>query len=182
MKLRGRTFYLAATLLVLVACSSEAPPSTEPPDTAPAADADAKVDLLSGTWILNVAKSTYSPADLAPKSNKVVFEAAPDGIHVVTDGVNAQGKATHSDYTAKFDGPEVATNGTVDGKPNPDASMASWKQIDEHTFEVTTKGTGQTINTNKIVIAADGKSRTSTVTGKGPKGQALNHMVVMDKQ
>jgi hypothetical protein len=182
MKLLGRMFSLAGPLLVLVACSSEAPPAVAPSDATPAADAAASADALSGTWILNVSKSTYSPPDLGLKSNKVVLEVVGDSVHVITDGVDSQERPTHAEYTAKLDGSDVATNGTVAGKPNTDVNTASWRKIDDHTYEVTNKGTGQVLTTNRIVIAADGKSRTSTVTGKGPKGQTINNTLVMEKQ
>jgi hypothetical protein len=189
MRSRGRTFLLVATLFTLVACSSETKPPTETPKDAaptPAADAPAPApsgaSLLYGTWVLNLSKSTYSPSDLKPQSNKVVFEEVPDGVHVVSDGVNVQGKATHVDYTATFDGPDIPTKGTVDGKPNQDVDSAAWKKIDDHTFEVTNKRKGKTVQTNRIVIAPDGKSRTSTVTGTTPKGEPINNTFVMDKQ
>jgi len=184
MKLLTTLFAVASTLLLFVACSSEKPPAETPPAPAPAADAPAPAtpDPLFGTWILNLSKSTYSPADLAPKSGKTVFEPVPGGVKVVTDGANAQGLATHSEYTATFDGPDIPTKGTVNGKPNPEADSAAWKKIDDHTYEITLKQKGETRTVNRIVIAADGKSRTSTVTGKGPKGQAINNTFVMDKQ
>ena len=189
MRHRGLTLAVASLFLVLVACSSEAPPAEAPKDAAPAvpeaappAADKASVDLLSGTWVLNLSKSKYNPAELAPKSNKVVLTAIPGGVQVVTDGVDAQGRATHGEYTATFEGPDIPTNGTVDGKPNPDVDTASWKKIDDHTYEVTNKRKGEIVNTNRFVIAADGKSRTGTVTGKTAKGQALNHTVVFDKQ
>jgi hypothetical protein len=191
MKSRSRTFVLLATLFTLVACSSETttPTAETPKDAAPAPAADVPAapapsseSLLYGTWVLNLSKSTYSPADLKPMSNKVVFEKVPSGVHVITDGVNAQGKATHSDYTATFDGPDIPTNGTVDGKPNPDVDSAAWKKIDDHTYEITNKRKGKIVQTNRIVIAADGKSRTSTVTGTTPKGDPINNTIVMDKQ
>ena len=174
--------FLPATILVaflaLLGCGPEA---SEKPAEPPATPDAVSTDVLSGTWELNLSKSTYSPADLAPKSNKVVYEVMGDSIHVVADGVNAQGKATHADYTAKFDGTAVGTNATTDGKPNPEPSTASWKKIDDHTYEVSNMSQGQAFNTNRIVVAPDGKSRTSTITGKGAQGQTLNHTVVMDK-
>ena len=190
MRHRGFTLAVASLFLVLVACSSEAPPAeapkdaAPPPEAAPAPDADkaASVDLLSGTWVLNLSKSKYNPAELAPKSNKVVLTAIPGGVQVVNDGVDAQGRATHGEYTATFEGPDIPTNGTVDGKPNPDVDTAAWKKIDDHTFEVTTKRKGEIVTTNRFVIAADGKSRTSTITGKTAKGEPINHTVVLDRQ
>jgi hypothetical protein len=187
MRHRGLTLAVASLFLVLVACSSETPPAEAPTDAAPAPEAApaadrAAVDLLSGTWVLNLSKSKYNPAELAPKSNKVVLTAILGGVQVVTDGVDAQGRATHGEYTATFDGPDIPTNGSVDGKPNPDVDTAAWKKIDDHTYEVIGKRKGEIVNTNRFVIAADGKSRTSTITGKTAKGQAVNHTVVLDKQ
>ena len=173
-------FSLVATLFLLVACGSEAPPA-DVSIAPPAADATASTDPLSGTWVRNPEKATYSSPDLKPKSDKVVLEVVGDSVHVIADGVNSSGLATHAEYTAKFDGTPVATNGTVDGKPNPDIDTASWKKIDDYTYEVHNTGKGQATVTNRIVVAADGKSRTSTVTGKTGKGLAINNTFVMDK-
>lgn len=182
MKLRVLMFCLVAPLLLLVACSSEAPPAEEAKDAAPAADTAPSTDVISGTWAINLTKSSYSPADLAPKSGTSVLQASPDGIHVTTDGVDSKGRKTHTDYMAKFDGVDVPTNGTVDGKPNPDVDSVSWKKIDDHNFETVNKLKGQTVTTTKIVVAADGKTRTNTATGKNAQGQAINNTVVFDKQ
>jgi hypothetical protein len=174
MKLRGMTYGLAAALLFLVACGgAETPPAEEP---APSGD------LLAGTWVINVSKSTYSPAELAPMSGMTVFAPGPDGTTVTTDGVNAKGQKTHAEYVTKFDGADVPTNGTVDGKPNPDADTSAWTKIDDHNYEITSKLKGQVMTTTKIVIAADGKSRTLTTTGKNAAGQAINNVVLSEKQ
>ena len=137
---------------------------------------------LNGTWKLNLAKSKYSPANLAPKSSatKIVVSAA--GIHLTNDSVDSQGRATHTDYTATFDGKDHPWKGTIDGKPNTDQDAIAWKKIDDRTFEVTNKLKGQVVSTQRIVVAQDGKSRTNTVTGKNAQGQMLNHTVVYDKQ
>jgi len=182
MKLLGTTFILATTLFLLSACGSEAPPADAPKDAAPAATAPASADALSGTWVLNHSKSTFRSPNQTPKSSKTVFEVAGDSVRVISDGVNVSGLATHAEYTAKFDGTKVATNGTVDGKPNPDIDTASWKKMDDHTFEITLTGKGQAIVVNTIVVAADGKSYTSTTTGKTGKGEPINNMFVMEKQ
>src|SRR5437868_1444573 len=49
-----------------------------------------------GTWKLNLAKSTYSPGP-PPKSNNVKWERWEDGFKITTDGIDAQGKATHTE-------------------------------------------------------------------------------------
>src|SRR5262249_26847552 len=95
------------------------------------------------------------------------------GIKVQTDGVNAAGKPTHSEYTAKFDGKDYPWKGTVDGKPDTSQDAVSWKQIDEWTFDVTNKLKGTVISTEHIVINKDGKSGTGTVTGTGGVKQTV---------
>jgi len=139
-------------------------------------------DMIVGTWKINVAKSKYSPANLAPKSGTSKIEAAEGGIKVTTDGVDSQGRKTHTEYTAKFDGKDVPSNATVDGRPNREQDTAVWKKIDDYTYEVATKLKGQTLTTTRIVVARDGKTRTNTATGKTPQGQAVNNTILYEKQ
>lgn len=138
--------------------------------------------LLNGTWKLNLAKSKYSPAELAPKSGTSVFQITGDTVKAVIDGVDAQGRKTHQEYTAKLDGKDYPWKGTIDGRPNPDQDAVAWKKIDDHTFEFTNKFKGQALTTQRTVIAADGKSRTNTVTGKNAQGRTINNTVVYEKQ
>lgn len=137
---------------------------------------------LNGTWRLNVSKSKYSPSDLAPKSGTTRFEVTSNGIKAVIDGVDAQGRTTHQEYTATFDGKDHPWKGTIDGKPNPNQDAVSWKKIDDYTYETSNRLKGQTLTTNRIVIAKDGKTRTNTVTGKSAKGQTINNTVLYEKQ
>jgi hypothetical protein len=41
---------------------------------------------------------------------------------------------------------------------------------------------GKVMTTNHIVVAADGKSRTVTISGTNAQGQKIHHVVVYDKQ
>ena len=86
-------------------------------------------DMLSGNWKLNLTKSKYSPANLAPKSGMTKFEITQDGVKTVTDGVDSQGRKTHSEYMAKFDGKDVPWKGTIDGGPSPDQDTVAWKKL-----------------------------------------------------
>jgi hypothetical protein len=181
----NRTISLCPALILLLfsaACSSTEP-EPKKADEAAAPAAPASVDMISGTWVLNVAKSKYSPADLAAKSGTVKYELQPDGsIKGTTDGVDSKGRKTHSEYTAKLDGTPVPSNNTVDGKPSPDVDSVAWNKIDDRNYELTQSLKGQTVYTFKIAIAEDGKSRTSTQTGKNAQGQAVNNEVFYDKQ
>jgi len=139
-------------------------------------------DMLVGTWKLNVAKSKYSPGP-APQSNTVKFEGTDGGIKLTADGVDSQGRKTHNEYTAKYDGKDNPTKPMLDGKPNPNAAdSVAYKKIDDYTYEATAKLKGKTLNVAKHVISKDGKTRTVTTTGTNAQGQTLNDVTVFEKQ
>jgi hypothetical protein len=123
-----------------------------------------------GTWKLNEAKSKFIPG--APKNNTVVYEAAGDQIKVTVDGVDANGKPTHSEWTGKFDGKDYPLTG------DPDADTRSYKKIDARTMELTNKKDGKVVANAKIVVSADGKTRTVTLTAAGKK---VHSTAVYDK-
>jgi hypothetical protein len=139
-------------------------------------------DNFSGTWKLNVAKSKYSPGP-APQSGMTKIEATADGLKIVADGVNAEGKKTHTEYAAKFDGKDYPDKVLVDGKPDPTgADTISIKKIDDFTFEATTKLKGKVLLVTRNVISKDGKTRTQTATGTNAQGKPVNNTVVYEKQ
>jgi len=137
---------------------------------------------LVGTWKLNLAKSKYSPANLAPKSGTTKIEAVAGGIKLTADGVDAQGQATHLEYTAMFDGKDYPIQATIGGRPNPNQDAVTWRKIDDYTYENTAKLKGQALTTTRVAIARDGKTRTNTVTGKNAQGQTVNNTAVYEKQ
>src|SRR5207249_926395 len=59
-------------------------------------------DPTVGTWKLNEAKSNL--AARTPKNSTVVYEATGDKVKVTVDGVDPEGKPTHSEWTGMFDG------------------------------------------------------------------------------
>jgi len=140
-------------------------------------------DPLVGTWKTNIEKSKYSPGPPPKGPNTQKIEAVENGLRIVADGVNAKGEKTHNEYTLKYDGKDYPQNPTVDGKSSADApDTISGRAIDEHTREITMKRKGVVILTVKDVLSKDGKTRTGTVTGKNAEGQAVNNVVVWEKQ
>ena len=131
-------------------------------------------DLNMGTWKLNEAKSKFSPG--ATKNHTVVYEASGDSVKITVDGVDGEGKPTHNEWTGKFDGKDYP----VTGDPNSDAR--SYKKVDDHTMELTVKKGGKTALTGRIVVAADGKSRTVTTSGTDAKGNKFSNTAAFDKQ
>jgi len=127
-----------------------------------------------GTWKLNEAKSKI-PA-MAPKNNTVVYEAAGDDIKVTVDGINSEGKPTHNEWTGRFDGKDYPLTGDAS------ADTRSYKTVNDHTTDLTNKKDGKVTLTGRIVISADGKSRTVTVSGTDPKGKKVKYSAAYDKQ
>jgi hypothetical protein len=127
-----------------------------------------------GTWKLNEAKSKL-PA-MAPKNNTVTYSAAGDSIKVTVDGVDAAGKPAHNEWTGKFDGKDYPLTGDAS------ADTRAYTQVDDHTTELTNKKDGKVTLKGRIVISADGKSRTVTVTGTDSMGMKVEYVAAYDKQ
>ena len=126
-----------------------------------------------GTWKLNEAKSKI-PAGVS-KNVTVKYEAAGDSIKATVDGVDGQGKPTHNEWTGKFDGKDYPVTG------DPTSDTRSIKQIDDHHLELTVKKGGKVTITGKVVVAADGKSRTLTSSGLDSMGMKIETMSFYDK-
>jgi hypothetical protein len=132
-------------------------------------------DPAAGTWELNVAKSTFSPGP-APKSLTRTFEVNGADVKYSAKGVDAAGKPTLMEYTAKYDGKDYPVAGS------PDFDTISLKQVDPATSVATLKKGGKLVQTTTRVVSKDGKTLTLTVKGKNAKGQAVNNVMVFDKQ
>jgi hypothetical protein len=131
-------------------------------------------DANLGTWKLNEAKSKF-PAEAA-KNTMVAYEVVADSVKVTVDGTDAEGKATHNEWTGKFDGKDYPLAG------DPTADTRMYKKINDRTTELTNKKDGKATMSGRIVISADGKSRTLTVSGTDAKGNKFKYTAVYDKQ
>jgi hypothetical protein len=137
--------------------------------------ATAAADQLSGTWKMNPEKSKYSPGP-APKDLTVVVESDDNNYKLDATGTDADGKPTHAQYSAKFDGKDYPATGI----PNTDA--VSVKRIDANTVESVQKKDGKVMMTVTTKVFKDGKTRTSTWHGKNAEGKDVHNVVVFDKQ
>src|SRR5262250_3214799 len=113
-------------------------------------------DPQMGTWKLNEGKSKIAAG--SPKNNTVVYAADGDNVKVTVDGTGADGKATHNEWTGKFDGKDYAVMGA------PPQDMLSYKKINDRTMELMVKKDGKVMTSGRIVVSTDGKSRTVTTT------------------
>ena len=127
-----------------------------------------------GTWKLNEAKSKFTPG--TTKNTMVVYEASGNEVKVTVNGVDAKGKASHNEWTGKFDGKNYPVTG------DPTSEARSYKKIDDRTLELTVWNHGRVNATGRIVVSADGKSRTVTTSGTDAKGKKFTNTAVYDKQ
>jgi hypothetical protein len=129
-------------------------------------------DPMMGTWKLNEAKSKIAPG--APKNMTVTYAAAGDQIKVTVDGTDADGKPAHSEWTGKFDGKDYPVTGDAT------ADMRSYKKEGKD-LELTNKKDGKVTVTGKVVVSADGKTRTVTLNTTDAKGAKVSSTAVYDK-
>jgi hypothetical protein len=131
-------------------------------------------DVNMGTWKLNEGKSKFSPG--TSKNLTVVYEATGDSMKVTVDGVDKDGKAIHSEWTGKFDGKDYPVTG------NPNEEVRSYKRVDDRTLDFAGKKGGKAMASGRVVVAADGKSRTVTTTVTDASGKNVTNVAVYDKQ
>lgn len=134
----------------------------------------ASAGVQMGTWKLNEAKSKLAPG--VAKNSTVVYEAAGDNVKVTVDGTDRDGKPAHNEWTGKFDGKDYPVTG------DPDSDARSYKEVDDHTLALTVKKGGKVTLTGRIVVSADGKTRTLTSSGTDPQGKKFKNIAVYDKQ
>ena len=131
-------------------------------------------DAFMGTWKLKEKKSEFSPE--APKNSTVVYEAEGDKVRVTVDSVANDGKATHYTWIGKFDGQSYP----VIGDQNSDAR--SYTPIDDHILGFNVMKGRKVLTSGRIVVSADGKSRTVTMSGTDASGHKFSSNEIYEKQ
>ncbi len=127
-----------------------------------------------GTWKLNEAKSKLAVGMM--KNSTVTYAAAADGmVKVTTEGISGDGKPMQTEWTGKFDGKDYPLTG------DPTADSRSYKLVNDHTLTLENKKMGKAAATGKIVVAADGKSRTLTASAM-LNGKKVTSTQMFDKQ
>jgi hypothetical protein len=109
------------------------------------------------------------------KSYIIKLEAKDDGVKFVTDMVDADGKAIHRSWTAKYDGKEYPVTA-------PDADMASFTAPNANTTEYVFKKNGKEVWRGQAVVSKDGKTSIDTGGGKDANGQAFTYSFYTEKQ
>jgi hypothetical protein len=131
-------------------------------------------DQMVGTWQLDAAKSKFSPGP-APKSIVLKVEQSDQGIKATSDAELPDGKKTHTEFTAAYDGKDYPLTGS------PIADTVSLK-MDGKTRIRTDKKGGKVVMTYTSTLSSDGKTFTVRQKGTNEKGEAVNNTVVFVKR
>src|ERR1017187_7556454 len=131
-------------------------------------------DNFMGTWKLNQSKSNI-PAGTS-HNNTVVYAQSGDEVTITGDGVDGAGNAVHQVWTGKFDGKDYPAKGA------PTHDMRAYTKVDENTLTYTLTKDGKKLGNGKVVVAADGKSRTVTETMPAADAKPVTATSVFDKQ
>jgi len=126
-----------------------------------------------GTWKLNEAKSKLIPG--MGKNMTVTYTEQKDKMKVTVDGVDKDGKPTHSVWIGKADGKAYPVKGNL-----PYDSVA-YKVVNDRTYHLTAMKDGKMLWTGKSTISADGKSRTVDLNGTDANGKKFSGKAVYDK-
>jgi len=132
-------------------------------------------DPSNGTWKLNVEKSKFD-AGTAPKSSTVTITVANGTETYAGETTSADSKTTSMSFTAKLDGTDSPLTG------NPMGDTIAIKHPSPRKFVATIKNGGKVTVTVHVVVAADGKTRTLTYSGKSPDGKDVHSVLVYNKQ
>ena len=126
-----------------------------------------------GTWKLNESKSKFGEG--TGKSTMVVWEKAGENEKCTVDGIGADGKKTQTVWTGKLDGKDYPVTG------DPTSDTRSFKMAGDKTLEMVSKKDGKEIGDGKVVVAADGKTRTVTTRTMNAKGEKVTSTQFYDK-
>jgi hypothetical protein len=126
-----------------------------------------------GTWKLNEAKSKLVPG--MGKNNTVTYAEQKDKIKITVDGVDKDGKPTHSVWVGQFDGKAYPLKGSSS------LSAVAYRTVNDRTNDITALKDGKVVWSGKITVAADGKSRTVTINGTDANGKKFSGKAVYDK-
>jgi hypothetical protein len=134
--------------------------------------------LRSGTWKVNIAKSTYNPGP-PPKSQTRVDEASPDRLKATVEGVDAKGARVAYECDVKYDGKDYPIVGI--GSPSG-AETLGFTHVDTWTAEGFLKKGGKVVQTTTTRLSKDGKTLTVMSKGINASGQPTNNVTIWEKQ
>jgi hypothetical protein len=143
--------------------------------TVPIASSGEATDPFDGTWVLNVAKSSWNPGP-GPRSQTRVVASNANGTRLTVTGARADGSAVNAGATYRFDGKDNPYSG------NPDIDSIAMKRVDAHTLSGTTRLKGKVVSELRYTLSGDGRTLTMTVKGTSASGSPVDNTMVFDRK
>jgi hypothetical protein len=134
------------------------------------------IDAWLGTWTLNIAKSVYVPGPPPYARAQYVIEPWKDGIKVTYDMVYPRGGTSHWEWIGKFDGQPYPLQG-ID-----EYVTYAYQRVDDRTYDVVVRIDDRAAGVSRVVLSADGKTITTTTTGKDSTGRVVTTTTVYEKR
>jgi len=131
-------------------------------------------DPFVGTWKMNPAKSKFS-SFVAPKSFTVTFAAQENGVNMVQDILEADGKVIHRSVAFKYDGKDHPVTA-------PDIDTVSATNPNANTIHYAFKKGGKESYKGRAAVSKDGKTFADNGGGKDSKRQEFTYSFFMEKQ
>jgi hypothetical protein len=97
-------------------------------------------------------------------------------VKITVDGMTSDGKPAHSEWTGKYDGKDYPVTG------DPSSDMRSYKKVNERTSDFVVKKDGKTTVTGRVVVSADGKTRTVKTSSTDASGKKVSNIAAYTKQ
>ena len=112
-----------------------------------------------GIWTLSAVVASANPT--APRvyaRGTRHVESSDSGVTIVDDLVRIRGGVVHLEWTGKLDGQDYPVQGVEI------FLTSAYRQLDDHTLELTQKLDGRIVVRARLVLSADGKTITTTTT------------------
>lgn len=132
-------------------------------------------DPFTGTWTLNVAKSTMTSPSTASKSETVTYKHVNGEEIYASDAVTAIGEAEHTDYRGVYDGPPGTIRTTIAGKVTSEGPLQLRKLDPRTRLRIAMRKDG---TLNGIIVrrlSEDGRSITSSILRFDADGRVVVH-------
>ena len=134
-------------------------------------------DPFIGTWVLDLDKSMYEPANTRPARRHLMVMVNGDQVTHTTDTWRETGfdlALRRVTYTARYDGREVTI---------PDSgAVVSLKRLNANTIERTAKAGGEALETATWTVSPDGNTLTVKTAGVDGGGTAYSSTQVYTRR
>ena len=116
------------------------------------------IQAWAGAWILSAVLATGSTAPRLSARGTRCISISDATVTIVDDLVRIRGGVVHLEWAGKLDGNDYPVEGV-------EVYLTSaYRQLDDHTIELTQKYDGRPVVFATLVLSADGKTITTTTT------------------